>query len=264
MRPYDTYLTVDGSGNVTLIDADGTERVYQRVGSDYHARKERDKLSKVGSEYILTRFNGHKWIYDDTTGLLKKITSRTGREITITRDGNDNITKVTDGNMTKETDARGNATLFTYDAANRQTQIDMPGGNQILLAYWEPGMLKSETNKEGTTETTVDFEYDGFNRLKKRVVSGTDIEFEYYKNDLRKTMKDASGEKRYYYDMAQRLTKVEQGPQGFVIGTDHRYVLEYVWNAASQVTQKEGNASRLERQDVGLHLLRRRLAGPRD
>ncbi|MEW5883195.1 MAG: RHS repeat-associated core domain-containing protein [Armatimonadota bacterium] len=139
----------------------------------------------------------------------------------------------------KETDARGNATQFTYDAANRQTQIDMPGGNQILLAYWEPGMLKSKTNKEGTTETTVDFEYDGFNRLTKRAVSGTDTEFEYYKNDLRKTMKDASGEKRYYYDMAQRLTKVEQGPQGFVIGTDHNYVLEYVWNAASQVTQKK-------------------------
>jgi RHS repeat-associated protein len=100
-------------------------------------------------------------------------------------------------------------------------------------------MLKSKKNKQGTVETEITFEYDGFNRLKKRVVSGTDIEFEYYKNDLRKTMKDASGEKRYYYDMAQRLTKVEHGPQGFVIGTDHRYVLEYAWNAASQVTQKK-------------------------
>ncbi|GIV02218.1 MAG: hypothetical protein KatS3mg015_1048 [Fimbriimonadales bacterium] len=632
MRPYDTYLTVAGNGDVTLIDADGTERFYQKTNGTYSARKERDKLSKVGSEYILTRFNGTKWIYDDTTGLLMKITSRTGREITITRDGSNNITKVTDGfgretqyfymtidgktllneirepapdapgwystlvqydtserlsqitnaigetqrfeydsagrlsrainghgdatefsydtggrvtgvkdaaqnttviaytsatlrtvtdrlnnaweyhfdssnritkivdplgneteyaydanswelvqqdlpkinpsgawrrlrllytygtsvdtehellkterqeitsstsgvaeptlittynalhdpltqedgegnltaltyeqdsggnsvglvktitngegetvvtntydtaanfyrllktkngvnkettfaynqnssdsygipdritlptgatfnkkvdvrgriieewgpsgnrtkffydaldrlirtefadgtvmgvifdcchmvadydqnghgntyeydvmgrlvkildpngeaitmeydaesNLIKETDARGNETQFSYDASGRQTQIDYPGGYQVVLTYWEPGMVKSKTNRKGTAESVVNYEYDEFNRLKKRVfASQPDVEFTYYKNDLRKTMKDASGEKRYYYDMAQRLTKVEQGPQGFVVGTDHRYVLEYVWDAASQVTQKK-------------------------
>jgi len=50
-------------------------------------------------------------------------------------------------------------------------------------------------------------------------------------------MKDASGEKRYYYDDADRMTKVEQGPTGFVVGTDQNYVLEYAWNATSQLTQ---------------------------
>jgi hypothetical protein len=52
-------------------------------------------------------------------------------------------------------------------------------------------------------------------------------------------MKHPSGEKRYYYDMARRLIKVEQGPQGFVVGTNHNYVLEYLWNAAGQCTQKK-------------------------
>ena len=37
-------------------------------------------------------------------------------------------------------------------------------------------------------------------------------------------------------DDADRLTKVEQGPTGFLVGTDQNYILEDSWNAASQRT----------------------------
>jgi RHS repeat-associated protein len=87
-------------------------------------------------------------------------------------------------------------------------------------------------------ETVVEYEYDDLYRLKKKdFPSGTDTELEHFANGLLKKMKDASGEKRYYYDAADRLTKIEQGPIGFAVGTDQNYVLEYVWNAASQLTQ---------------------------
>lgn len=101
-----------------------------------------------------------------------------------------------------------------------------------------PGMLKSKANSDGTTTTIVSYEYDDLYNLKKKdFPSGTDPEFETDANGRTTKMKDASGEKRYTYDDADRLTKVEQGPVGFTVGTDQNYVLEYAWNAASQRTQ---------------------------
>jgi hypothetical protein len=47
-------------------------------------------------------------------------------------------------------------------------------------------------------------------------------------------MKDASGEKRYGWDDADRLLDVKQGPASFT--TNWNYSVQYAWNAASQRT----------------------------
>lgn len=79
-------------------------------------------------------------------------------------------------------------------------------------------MVKTETHKKGATQTVINYEYDSLYNLEKAdFPSGTDTEFTSLANGLRESMTDASGEKRYYYDMALRVTKVEQGPQGFVV-----------------------------------------------
>lgn len=250
MRPYDTYLTVDGSGNVTLIDADGTERVYQKVGSDYQARKERDKLSKVGSEYILTRFNGNKWIYDDTTGLLKKITSRTGREITITRDGNDNITKVTDG-FGREIEYF----YMTIDGKTRLNEIrepapEDPGWYSTLLQYDTSERLSQITNAIGETQR---FEYDSSDRLTKAINGhGDATEYTYDTSNRVTNVKDAALKNtaiaytsstvttvtdrrnnnwEYTYDSDKRVTKIKDP-----LGNER----EFVYDTNSwEVTQQD-------------------------
>lgn len=77
---------------------------------------------------------------------------------------------------------------------------------------------RAEPHKKGATKTAISYEYDSLCNLKKvDFPSGTDTEFTTLANGLRESMKDESGEKRYYYDMALRVIKVEQGPQGFVV-----------------------------------------------
>jgi len=226
MRPYDTYLTVAGNGDVTLIDADGTERFYDKTNGTYSARKEQDKLTKVGSEYILTRFNGNKWIYDDTTGLLKKITSRTGREITITRDGSNNITKVTDG--------FGREIQYFYITIDSKTRLNEirepapgdPGWYSTLLQYDTSERLSQITNAIGETQR---FEYDGSDRLTKAINGhGDATEYTYDTSSRVTNVKDAalkstaiaytsstlttvtdrrSNDWEYTYDSDKRVTK---------------------------------------------------------
>lgn len=128
----------------------------------------------------------------------------------------------------------------TFDELGRITQIEYPGGWLEIMTYFEPGHLKTLKSKKGATETTITMVYDAMYRLIKRdFASGTDTEYEWDAATRVTKMKDASGEKRYYYDDADRLTKVEQGPTGFVINTDHNYKIEYTWNAASQCTAKD-------------------------
>ncbi|HVL37999.1 MAG TPA: hypothetical protein VM328_01285, partial [Fimbriimonadaceae bacterium] len=113
-----------------------------------------------------------------------------------------------------------------------------PGGWQEFFTYFEPGHLKSKKNKQGAAETVVNYEYDDLYQLEKKdFPSGTDTEFETDAHGRRTNMKDASGEKRYSYDDADRLIEVVQGPIGFTEGTNENYKLEYTWNAASQRTE---------------------------
>lgn len=69
MLPYDAYLTVV-SNVVTLVDADGTTRIFTESGGSspqhFTAAKEDCTLVRDGSDYTLTRKNGDRWIFDVT------------------------------------------------------------------------------------------------------------------------------------------------------------------------------------------------------
>lgn len=223
-----TYEITGPSGNTDKIEFDALDRQIKHVNPDgatlewiydcCHLAADADE-NEVGNTYEY-----------DILGRLIKVADPNGEETKFEYNA--------EGWQTKIIDPRGEETVFTHDAIGRVIQIDYPGGWQEIMTYWEPGMIKSKKNKKGMDETVVEYEYDELYRLsKKDFPSGTDTELEHYENGLLKKMKDASGEKRYYYDDADRLTKIEQGPVGFAVGTDQNYVLEYVWNAASQLTQ---------------------------
>lgn len=142
--------------------------------------------------------------------------------------------------LTAMIDPRGNGTTYEHDDAGKTTAINYPGGWIEGMAYLDNGQMSSLTNQKGMSSSTTNLEYDDLYYLKKKdFPSGTDTEYETNAIGSRTKMKDTSGEKRYTYDDANRLTKTVQGPVGFVENTDHNYKIEYQWNAASQLTQRK-------------------------
>ena len=225
------YEVTPPTGNTSKIVYDAVDRAIQMINPDGTSTSSVYDCCHLVAE---VDENGHSSTYEhDDMGRLSKVTDANGDETTYEYNA--------EGWQTSVTDPRGNETTFAHDEQGRVTLTTYPGGWTEAYTYWEPEMVKSKTNaKSGGSSTTINYEYDDFYRLKKvNFPSGTDTEIEYDAASRKTKMKDASGEKRYYYDDADRLIKVEQGPTGFVVGTNHDYVLEYAWNAASQRTQKK-------------------------
>lgn len=158
--------------------------------------------------------------------------------LTLDTDANGNETAHTydeEDQLQTTTDSRGMETDYTFDHVGRISQIDYPGGWSESYTYWEPGMLKTKTNAQGMTSSVIDYDYDDLYQLSEKTFpSGTPTQYTTDAAGLRSNMQDASGEKRYYYDDDGRLTKIEQGPTGFVVGTNQNYVLEWSWTDADQ------------------------------
>lgn len=236
------------SGAITNLKVDVRGRVYENTGPSGNAEKfEFDGLDRQIRQ-IHPDGTSREWVYDcchlaaevdedkrgtcyeyDAMGRLAKEVDANGEETTYGYDA--------EGRQTTVTNPRGQTTTTYYDDIGRIIQISYPGGWQENFEYFEPGMLKSKQVNYGMESATIDYEYDDLYRLKKKdFTSGTDTEFTWDAAGRMTNMKDASGEKRFYYDDADRMTKVEQGPTGFEVKTDENYVLQYAWNAASQRT----------------------------
>lgn len=222
-----TYENFGPSGNAEKFEFDALDRVIRQTHPDGATREWAFCGPHLAAEIDE---NGRRTCYDyDIMGRLARVADGGGE----TSYGYN-----AEGWQTSMVNPRGKTTTTTYDDIGRVTGIDYPGIWTETFTYYEPGMLKTKANSDGTTTTTVTYEYDDLYNIKKKdFPSGTDAEFETDVNGRTTKMKDTSGEKRYTYDDADRMTKVEQGPVGFTVGTDQNYVLEYTWNAASQRTQ---------------------------
>lgn len=173
MLPYHTTIAVDGgTGDITLTDADVTERFFDKDPGivsppySYTAAKERDVMTNDATYATLTRFNGDKWKYSLSTKKLLSITSRTEHEITIAYDGSGKIDTITDG--------FGRVTQFLYvafDGKIRISEIREPAPREVgwtstLLEYGEDGRLIAVTNALGETTR---FAYDGSSRVSQAI-----------------------------------------------------------------------------------------------
>lgn len=89
-----------------------------------------------------------------------------GQDPLVTLYGRDDI-----GNLTQEVDPRGNATVYTYDDANRVLMKQTPH-NTITYSYDNVGNVVSETN---SLNQTINYEYDTRNnrtRVRQQTAAG--------------------------------------------------------------------------------------------
>ncbi len=144
------------------------------------------------------------------------------------------------------TDPLGNATTYTYDAANRQTEISDPLGNTSSYAYDGNGNRTSMTDAVGIVTR---YEYDALSRLSAVVenyVAGagsdaeTNVRTEYTYDGVgnRLTIKDANGNTTTFTYSATNLLASEEDPLQNTIS----YGYDPVGNR-STLTDALGNAT---------------------
>jgi RHS repeat-associated protein len=142
-------------------------------------------LVYANSVYTLTDVNHVRWVFS-TTGMLTKITDRSGETATIsgwvhwptgvtlsngktinfTTDGNGRITKITlpdnrtvsysyssAGDLASVTDLRGGVTSYTYSSHQLLTVTDPRGHVVVTNAYGDYGRLVSQKDALGNTTT---------------------------------------------------------------------------------------------------------------
>lgn len=117
-------------------------------------------LDRNGNATTLTRA-----LDGGLTGNLTKITSPSGRYLTLTYDAANRITQVTDilgrqigytydasGRLWKVTNAAGGITEYTYDGSHRLLTLKEPGGNiHVTNTYNANGRVATQTQADGTT-----------------------------------------------------------------------------------------------------------------
>lgn len=133
---------------------DGTEWRFSEYGSLVAM------LDRNGNATSLTRA-----LDGGLTGNLTKITSPSGRYLTLTYDAANRITQVTDilgrqigytydasGRLWKVTNAAGGITEYTYDGSHRLLTLKEPGGNiHVTNTYDANGRVATQTQADGTT-----------------------------------------------------------------------------------------------------------------
>ena len=153
--------------------------------------------------------------------------------------------------MTKVTDAKGQATIYGYDALDRATSINFTGGSSIINTFDNGGRLTRRDDKTGPglldPVYTTTFGYDRLNRQTTKVTPNTLLgllgsttftsTFDGVGN-LKTVSDPSSGSVAYNYDDANRLLNlVEPGGATTTFGYDAAYRRDTI-NYPNGVTQK--------------------------
>lgn len=175
MSNYDIYLVGDGStySYIYLILPDGGEVQFDRVSSGtgwtdalYKALSVPGKWYDAqivwnGNGWTLTMKNGTQLIFPDSAATsyflqaaLIGIVDRYGNSVTLTRNSNHDLTRVTSPN--------GRWIQYTYDSSNRVTQASDSTGRNVNYAYDSTGRLHTVQDANGGTTT---FTYDSNNNM---------------------------------------------------------------------------------------------------
>ena len=120
-------------------------------------------FNDLGQMIEIQDMAGNTLILSYAGNLLVDIVDGLGRMLTMTHDGNDKLTTVSDGTRTvtfdysgddlaNVTDARGNVTSYTYDAGGLMTAMTRPEGNApYTQTYDVDGKVSSQTDADGNT-----------------------------------------------------------------------------------------------------------------
>jgi RHS repeat-associated protein len=186
---YNIYLTVDGSGNAGIKQADGhTDYYAPAAGGAYTAQtvglfntlvKNSDgsftltfknqttfNFSSAGALLTIVDRNGNtQTLTYNGSGSLASVTDPSGRVFNFAYDGSGRVISLTDpagrvlqytydtsGNLASFQDALGNKTQYTYDASHHMTSATDPRGNVYMQNVYDsanPSRVIQQTNARG-------------------------------------------------------------------------------------------------------------------
>lgn len=182
----------DAQGNSTAYTYDGAGNLLQSANALPATAKVtyNSDGTPATSTDPMNGSNSTSYSYTDGNHELNKITPPTGNSLqprTITYDGFGRVATMTDG--------AGNTATYTYDLADRITQVAYTGGQYpvtVTYSYDGAGNLQSRTDPSGTTTWT----YDGRNLVTSRATTS------------------GGGTLSYGYDLDGNLTSVtDPNPQ---------------------------------------------------
>ncbi|PMB05501.1 hypothetical protein CEN49_17975, partial [Fischerella thermalis CCMEE 5273] len=155
----------NGHGPLMYIDEDGTTHTFIPNGDGTYA-------APPGKHLELRKLSGGTYRMEDTDQIVYRFNT-SGRLTSIT-DSNGNRTSIsyTSGNPTRITDASGRIITLSVNGDNRVTQVTDPANRTVAYTYDAAGNLKTVTKKDaaGNPLSTVTYGYD----TSKRMTSVTD------------------------------------------------------------------------------------------
>jgi RHS repeat-associated protein len=204
-------------------------------------------------------FNSLGWqIFDVSavSGVIQKTYDGEGNLISLT-DESGNTTKWIyngDNQVVQEIDPKGNSKYYTWDDDGRETKYVDRNNREIDYAYFNSGLLQTETWKDstGTVVNTINHTYNQDNQPLSVSDNAGEIDWTYDEVGRLATQKDVYGLiLTYSWDTADRMTGVSDSLGGtetnvfddasrvtsrqFTNGTT-QVRLDYQYNADSQVT----------------------------
>ena len=177
---YAMSLAVDGSGNVTISQENGSQVTFNPApGGGYTAgqrvtatlvkngdatytftrgKRERFTFSAAGSVTAETDLNGYTTTLSYNGTRLATVTDPAGRTLTFTYGANGDVSSVTDSG--------GRTVSYSYDSAGNLTSVVDAGGGTTSFTYDANHLLLSMTDPRGGTTTNT---YDAFARITAQV-----------------------------------------------------------------------------------------------
>jgi len=174
---YNMSLAVDsGSGVVTITEETGSQVTFTPVPSGYEppSRVMATLVKNSDNTFTFTRWNGEQFLFS------------------------------TAGQLLRDSDRNGYASVLSYNGSGLLSSLSDPAGRSLILAY-SGGLLTSVTDP---ISRTVSFAYDGYGNL----VTATDVNggvthYTYDANHLLLTMTDPrGGVVTNVYDDSGRIT----------------------------------------------------------
>jgi len=190
---FDVNLTQDGSGNVTIYDAQGTQLYFTNNNGTYTPSmgNYNTLIKNYDNSFTLTDKNGIMRDYDATGRLIfiidrndnvlsfvynpsvpggTYIQDASGRQIVLNIDSNGHVISATDpdgkafqygydgnGNLVSVTDPTGAVTNYTYDSNHKITQFTNANGHNTYYQYDSQGRCVMNYRDSNVNKTTLNY-----------------------------------------------------------------------------------------------------------
>jgi RHS repeat-associated protein len=264
-RTYTTSYEYNSLGQLTQIDGPMTD-VSDITTLEYYANSPGEGNNRGQLKAIVNALNQRREFSEyDANGNVGKIKDPNNVETQYTYDERNRIKTITNLSTTAQTqyfnDARGNLDhvilpegnqiIFSYNLANKITEIRDNLGNKIQYQYDVEGNRTREETKDpqGTLKKYLDFTYDAYNHLKKIINPDTFYtEYSYDGRGNRTSAKDPKNNTTTYtYDPLSRIKDMTQPLQPSIVTL---YAYDTQDNQTS-VTDPKGNITQYYNDDFG-------------